>query len=252
MSDRGPGRPGCGAGLEPGDLVRAAAEYLAYQAELGLAGIDPELLRQAGRKVRAVEGRGRLNPAEALREVRQELGECTRCPLHRGRTNIVFGEGDPFARVMFVGEGPGEDEDAQGLPFVGRAGQLLTDIIVKGMKISRSEVYIANVVKCRPPQNRDPAPEEEDRCLPFLFKQIEAIEPRVIVALGRVAANALLGRDQPISRLRGVWHELRGVPLMPTFHPSYLLRSPGAKREVWSDIKQVMEKLGLLIEEKKS
>jgi uracil-DNA glycosylase len=238
-------------GEEAAAIIQAVNDHLKYQGELGLAGLDGDLLRQAYRQVRQAGGHGRLNPAEALREIRQELGECTRCPLHQGRTNIVFGEGDPFARCMFIGEGPGEDEDAQGLPFVGRAGQLLTDIIVKGMRIQRSEVYIANVVKCRPAGNRDPEPAEIEKCLPFLIKQIEAIEPRVIVLLGRVAANALVSPGMPISRVRGVWHEFNGIPVMPTFHPSYLLRNPAAKREVWADIKNVMEKLGLAIEEKK-
>jgi uracil-DNA glycosylase len=239
-----------GAGAQAAALLRAVSEHLRYQAELGLAGLDSEALRLARRQARA-QGSGRANPAEALRAIRQDLGECTRCLLHRGRTNIVFGEGDPFARCLFVGEGPGVDEDAQGLPFVGKAGQLLTDIIVKGMRLARSEVYIANVVKCRPPENRDPEPLEQETCLPFLVRQIEAIEPKVIVALGRIAAGALVSPGMPIGRVRGVWHEFKGIAVMPTFHPSYLLHNPSAKREVWADIKQVMEKLGLSIEEKK-
>lgn len=231
------------------DLVRALKEQLVRRREQGLPGPEREQVDQA-RKDRAQQG-GRRNPATALREIRQELGDCRRCPLHSGRTNIVFGDGDPFARLMFVGEGPGEDEDAQGVPFVGKAGQLLTDIIEKGMKLSRSEVYIANVVKSRPPRNRDPEPDEIAACLPFLIKQIEAIQPKVIVTLGRVAAHALLGTTVPISKLRGHWQEFRGIPVMPTFHPSYLLRTPSAKREVWADIQQVMEKLGIPVEVKK-
>jgi DNA polymerase len=229
---------------EAAELARAVRERLLYERERGSSGLAAETLEEAMRRARKQSGR-KLNPAEALREIRKELGDCTRCLLAKGRTNIVFGDGDPFARVMFVGEGPGEDEDAQGVPFVGKAGRLLTDIIEKGMKIKRSEVYIANIVKCRPPGNRDPEPLEKDQCFPFLEKQIEAIRPRVIVALGKVAAHALLGTEETISRLRGNWREYKGIPVMPTFHPSYLLRNERAKREVWEDIKQVMERLGL-------
>ncbi|HUT56047.1 MAG TPA: uracil-DNA glycosylase [bacterium] len=229
---------------EAADLARALRERLLREMERGVPGLAAAELEEAQRKARKQSGR-QLNPAELLREIRRELGDCARCPLAKGRTNIVFGDGDPFARVMFVGEGPGEDEDAQGVPFVGKAGRLLTDIIEKGMKLKRSEVYIANIVKCRPPGNRDPEPAEKDQCFPFLDKQIEAIRPRVIVALGKVAAHALLNVETPISRLRGNWHEYKGIPVMPTFHPSYLLRNASAKREVWEDIKQVMERLGL-------
>ena len=229
-------------------LISAARERLVYQREQGVLGLDREKLEEArrglaGRRVRA-------NPAEELREIRRELGDCQRCPLHERRTNIVFGDGDPYARLMLVGEGPGADEDAQGVPFVGKAGQLLTDIIEKGMKLQRSEVYIANVVKCRPPENREPEPSEQETCLPFLFQQIQAIQPKVIVALGKVAAHALIGTTVLISRLRGNWQECRGIPVMPTFHPSYLLHSPGEKRQVWEDIKKVMERLGLPVEGK--
>jgi len=229
------------------EIIKAAGAHLAYLEEYGCLGIGRDTLKRARRAARAASGD--RNPAAALREVRDELGECERCGLSKGRTNIVFGDGDPYSRLMFVGEGPGADEDAQGIPFVGRAGRLLTDIIEKGMKIKRSEVYIANIVKCRPPKNRDPEPEERATCMPFLEKQIEAIEPRAIVALGKVAAHSLLGTELPISRLRGSWSEYRSTPVMPTYHPSYLLRNPGAKREVWEDIKKVMEKLGLPVEE---
>lgn len=189
-------------------------------------------------------------PAEAptagdLGGLRAELGECTRCRLSGRRTQIVFGSGNPQARLVFVGEGPGRDEDRKGLPFVGRAGELLTDIIQKGMKIDRSEVYICNVVKCRPPDNRNPEPEEVLACSPFLIRQIEIVKPEVIVALGKFAAQTLLETQTPITRLRGHWHEYRGIPLMPTFHPAHLLRNPGYKRQVWEDIKQVMQRLGL-------
>ncbi len=177
--------------------------------------------------------------------LRAEIGDCTRCRLSGTRKQIVFGTGNPNARVVFVGEGPGRDEDLQGVPFVGRAGELLTDIIEKGMKIPRSEVYICNVVKCRPPDNRNPEPEEVDACAPFLARQIEIVAPEVIVALGKFAAQTLLETKTPITRLRGHWHEYRGIALMPTFHPAHLLRNPSYKRQVWEDIKQVMERLGL-------
>jgi len=155
----------------------------------------------------------------------------------------VFGVGNPNAQLMFVGEGPGRDEDLQGEPFVGRAGQLLTDIITRGMKMRREDVYIANVVKCRPPENRNPEPDEVAACLPFLERQIEIVQPRVLVALGKVAAQALLRTNTPISRLRGQWHSYRGIPLMPTLHPAYLLRNPADKRLVWEDIKLVIREL---------
>lgn len=177
--------------------------------------------------------------AEALAAIRADIGDCTRCRLHAGRTNLVFGVGSPDARLMFVGEGPGADEDEQGIPFVGRAGQLLTQII-KAMGYERDEVYIANVVKCRPPGNRNPEPDEIETCGPFLARQLEAIKPEVVVALGKFAAQTLLQTAEPISRLRGRFHPLGTARLMPTFHPSYLLRNPAAKREVWDDMKQVM------------
>lgn len=183
--------------------------------------------------------------ATDLGGLRSEIGDCTRCRLSATRTQLVFGSGNPDARIVFVGEGPGRDEDRQGLPFVGRAGELLTDIIQKGMKIDRSEVYICNVVKCRPPDNRNPEPEEVGACSPFLIRQIELVGPEVIVALGKFAAQTLLQTTTPITRLRGRWHEYRGVPLMPTFHPAHLLRNPAFKREVWEDIKQVMQRLGM-------
>jgi DNA polymerase len=180
--------------------------------------------------------------ADALAAIRADIGDCTRCKLHAGRTNLVFGVGNPDARLMFVGEGPGADEDEQGIPFVGRAGQLLTQII-KAMGFERDDVYIANVVKCRPPGNRNPEPDEIERCEPFLLRQIEAIRPAVIVALGKFAAQTLLRSDVPITRLRGQFLKLCDVDVMPTFHPSYLLRNPAAKREVWEDMKKVMARL---------
>ena len=180
------------------------------------------------------------DPAERLAEIRTDLGECTRCKLHAlGRTHVVFGVGNPGARLMFIGEAPGGDEDLQGIPFVGRAGQLLTKII-EAMGMARDEVYIANVIKCRPPGNRNPDPDEVATCEPFLFRQVDAIRPHVIVALGTFAAQALLRTKDPISRLRGQVFTYRGAKLVPTFHPAFLLRSPEKKRETWDDMKKVM------------
>lgn len=178
-----------------------------------------------------------------LEEVRQELGDCQRCKLCKGRTNIVFGVGNPKAELVFVGEGPGADEDAQGIPFVGKAGQLLTKMI-EAMGFTRDEVYICNVVKCRPPGNRNPEPDEIEACEPFLKAQLAAIRPKAIVALGKFAAQTLLRDHTPITRLRGGWRTYEGVPLMPTFHPAYLLRSPGEKKLAWADLKQVMKMFG--------
>ncbi len=179
----------------------------------------------------------------ALLAIRSDIGECTRCKLAPGRTKLVFGVGNPAAELMFVGEGPGADEDRQGEPFVGRAGQLLTKMI-EAMGYRRDEVYIANVVKCRPPENRNPEPDEMDVCEPFLRRQIEAIGPKVIVALGKIASQTLLRDTSPISRLRGRWAAYGGVKLMPTFHPAYLLRSPDEKKKAWEDLQLVMKELG--------
>jgi uracil-DNA glycosylase len=179
------------------------------------------------------------SPAEALAIVRADLGECTRCKLHKARITLVFGTGSAEARLMFVGEGPGADEDEQGVPFVGRAGQLLTQII-KAMGLEREDVYIANVVKCRPPGNRNPEPDEIEQCEPFLMRQIDVIKPAVVVALGKFAAQTLLRTTEPITRIRGRFHQVGGTRVMPTFHPSYLLRNPAAKRDVWADMKAVM------------
>ncbi len=186
-----------------------------------------------------------VREAGTLEELSRAIGDCRRCKLHKGRTNIVFGTGSPTAELMFVGEGPGEDEDRQGEPFVGKAGRLLTDIINKGMGLARKDVYIANVVKCRPPGNRNPEPDEIVACQPFLHRQIAIVRPRVIVSLGAFATQVLLGSRIPISKVRGRWHDYGGVPVMPTFHPAYLLRNAGGKRDVWQDIQAVMEKLGM-------
>ncbi|MGH7949090.1 MAG: uracil-DNA glycosylase, partial [Candidatus Binataceae bacterium] len=173
-----------------------------------------------------------LDQTADLESLRAFIGECTRCKLAGGRTNLVYGVGNPHAELMFVGEAPGADEDARGEPFVGRAGQLLTDIIERGMGMARSAVYIANVIKCRPPGNRNPEPDEVASCEPFLMRQIDLVKPRVIVGLGSFAVQALLKVKTPISKLRGVWHEVHGIRMMPTFHPAYLLRTPGDKRLV--------------------
>jgi uracil-DNA glycosylase len=181
--------------------------------------------------------------SRSLAELRAAIGDCQRCKLCAGRTHIVFGVGNPQAKLIFVGEGPGRDEDLQGEPFVGRAGQLLTDIITKGMGMRREDVYIANVVKCRPPENRNPEPDEVAACEPFLKKQIDLIRPEIIVALGKFAVQTLLQNKVPISKLRGNWHSYHGIKLMPTFHPAYLLRNPADKKLVWEDIKKVLSEI---------
>jgi DNA polymerase len=226
-----------------------AAAHFEFFAELGVAGLnrDPAWnVRGGAGRPAAPEGpadSGRDEEpggaADVLVRVRDELGDCTRCKLHgMGRRQIVFGVGNPNADLMFVGEAPGHEEDVQGIPFVGRAGQLLTKII-ESIGLSRADVYIANVIKCRPPENRNPEPDEVFSCEPFLFGQIDAVGPKVIVALGTFAARALLRTQDPISRLRGRVYEFRGARLIPTFHPAFLLRNPGAKREVWEDMKKV-------------
>jgi uracil-DNA glycosylase len=182
--------------------------------------------------------------AAALVAIREDIGDCTRCALHKGRHTIVFADGSPTARLMFVGEGPGADEDAQGLPFVGRAGQLLNNMIA-AMGLKREECYIANVVKCRPPGNRTPEPDEANTCSPFLFKQIDVVRPQVLVALGATAATYLLGARQPLAGLRGRVHAFRGMSLIVTYHPAFLLRDPRQKKEAWADLQIAMKELGL-------
>ncbi len=218
------------------DPVDRLAEQLTFFSESGVTHLD-------------LRGNGTFRPKSTgagsemtLPGVRRELGDCTRCKLHSGRTQIVFGVGDPAADLMFVGEAPGADEDRQGEPFVGKAGQLLTKIIA-AIGLSRDQVYIANILKCRPPNNRNPEPDEVDSCEPFLFKQIEAIRPMMIVALGKYAAQTLLRSTETISRLRGRLFDYRGSVLMPTFHPSYLLRNPSGKRQVWEDMQKVRDLL---------
>ena len=192
-----------------------------------------------------VKGLDYLDSSDSLDALRTFIGECRRCKLHHGRTRLVFGEGSPRARLVFVGEGPGEDEDLAGRPFVGKAGKKLTQIIENGMGLPRDEVYICNVVKCRPPKNRDPEEDEIAACIPFLKKQIELIRPEVICLLGRIAGRALLGDDFAITRDRGKWRSFLNIPLMPTYHPAYILRNPSARRPVWEDIKEIMNRLGL-------
>ncbi len=187
------------------------------------------------------------DPTETLEDIRADIGECTRCRLHQGRNKLVFGAGNPEARLVFVGEGPGADEDAQGIPFVGRAGQLLTAMIEntaakEGIPIRRDDVYICNVVKCRPPDNRTPEPDEMEICGQYLTRQLAVLRPRAICALGGTAAKALTGRKEGVTRMRGKWFQWRGIPMMVTYHPSYLLRpyNQNAKREAWEDLKKVL------------
>jgi DNA polymerase len=251
-------------------------EHLKFAAEIGVSGmsrdrqwrlreqpngqpaaVETNAARQAGGALtgnmesRDVSGESSQQPVTLVKSVAEVLGAiqadigpaCTRCKLHSlGRSQVVFGVGNPEARLMFVGEAPGADEDEQGIPFVGRAGQLLTKII-EAIELRREDVYIANVIKCRPPQNRNPEPDEVDTCEPFLFQQIDAIRPKVIVALGKFGAQTLLRTQDPISRLRGRVFDYRGAKLIPTFHPAYLLRNPPAKREVWEDMKLVRQLL---------
>lgn len=235
-------------------------EHLRFAAELGVAGMSrdpawrvlsrslddpagsPAASTDSGplEPVESVPVTLSLSPADALAAIKSDIGpDCSRCKLHTlGRRQVVFGVGNPQADLMFVGEAPGADEDLQGVPFVGRAGQLLTKII-EAIGLARDDVYIANVIKCRPPQNRNPEQDEVETCEPFLFQQIDVIKPKVVVALGTFAARALLGTLDPISRLRGRVYEYRGAKLIPTFHPAYLLRNPASKREVWEDMKLV-------------
>jgi uracil-DNA glycosylase len=220
--------------------------HLRFAADLGVAGTSRDPAWRTRGESSVVPTGAPAAPATffndaaaALVAVRTEIGDCTRCKLHTlGRRQIVFGVGNPNADLMFIGEAPGADEDIQGIPFVGKAGQLLTKII-EAIGLQREEVYIANVIKCRPPGNRNPEQDEVDTCEPFLFQQIDVIRPKVVVALGNFAARALLRTLDPISRLRGRVYELRGAKLIPTFHPAYLLRNPSSKREVWEDMKVV-------------
>jgi len=267
------------AGAGGGDARRALAEWVAYLRDIGIRELSleskgapappavaapavapPALARTGAAPATAAPAAappgGELftvgepaaadaaDPLERLREIRDEIGDCKRCKLHAGRTHIVFGVGNPRARLMFVGEGPGAEEDARGEPFVGRAGKKL-DEMIRSIGLEREEVYIANLVKCRPPENRTPEPDEVGTCARFLFAQIEAIRPRVLVALGAPATKTLLGTRTGITQLRGNWGAFRGIPVMPTFHPAYLLRvyTPENRRKVWDDLKAARAKM---------
>jgi len=228
------------------DLSRQVAEHLRFYGDLGVAGVSRDRAwRTRGQSQEPAPEPGPLvqiarSSQDVLASIRADIGEdCSRCKLHRlGRRQIVFGVGNPDADLMFVGEAPGADEDVQGIPFVGRAGQLLTKII-EAINLRREDVYIANVIKCRPPGNRNPEPDEVEQCEPFLFRQIDTVKPKVIVALGKFAAQCLLRTSDPITRIRGREFKYRDAILIPTYHPAYLLRTPSAKREVWEDMKRV-------------
>lgn len=240
---------------ETREVLRAARAWLAELSEEGVTSyermpaapataaptpLDPPVANPPRDETLAFEGA----PRPTLEAVRESLGDCDRCPLHQTRNQIVFGDGNPDADLMFVGEGPGENEDLQGLPFVGKAGELLTKMIEAGLDLPRSEVYICNIVKCRPPGNRDPHADEVATCRRFLDGQIRAVQPKVIVALGKPASSLLLGRNVAITRERGTWHEYQGTPVMPTFHPAYVLRQYTAdnRRLVWEDLKAALAK----------
>ena len=236
-----------------GDLESQSPGAPALASETGDSTLQPTLTQEdqpiPARRVfptppQVSEAVPSADRAAALQLIRDEIGDCTRCALHSGRNKLVFADGSPAARLMFVGEGPGADEDAQGLPFVGRAGQLLNNMIA-AMGLKREEVYIANVVKCRPPGNRTPEPEEANTCSPFLFRQIDVVRPEVLVALGATAATYLLGQRQPLAGLRGRVHTFRGTRLIVTYHPAFLLRDPRQKKEAWADLQIAMRELGL-------
>ncbi|HLA77572.1 MAG TPA: uracil-DNA glycosylase [Vicinamibacteria bacterium] len=235
------------------DLVLDLLERARYFAGITGIGVPREVMANPPRKAApqalgaAAVARGGLDSSrlapETLAAVREDLGDCRRCKLAAGRHSIVFGQGDPNAALMFVGEAPGADEDEQGLAFVGKAGQLLTKII-EAIGLTRDQVFIANVIKCRPPQNRNPEPDEIEACQPFLERQIAAIQPQVLVGLGKFGGHWLLKTAEPISKIRGRLGEYHGIKVMPTYHPAYLLRNPGAKKEVWEDMKVVRALLG--------
>lgn len=228
-----------------GSLVSAFAEHIRWRERSGTFGVPSAASPRigGGGAVADVADIAPTAPAvavAALEAVRAELGDCRRCKLASGRTNLVFGVGNPSADLMFIGEGPGQDEDLQGEPFVGKAGQLLTKMI-NAMGLERGDVYIANIVKCRPPNNRDPEPDEIEACEPFLKAQIDSIGPQIIIAMGNFAVKTLLNTTTGITRLRGSWHSYCDIPLMPTFHPAYLLRNAAGKRPAWNDLQAVMQ-----------
>jgi uracil-DNA glycosylase family 4 len=218
------------------ELMVGLETWLKFQRRLGWLGV-PRQEKPMGKPAKPAR-----TDRPTLAEIREEMGDCQRCKLGRTRTNLVFGEGSPQARLMFVGEAPGAEEDLQGRPFVGEAGQLLNNMLNK-LGLRREEVYIANILKSRPPGNRDPEPDEVAACLPFLITQIESIRPRVIVTLGKIATNNLLNTDAQITKIRGNWQKFQNIRVMPTFHPSYLLRFPKERHKTWEDMQQVMEYL---------
>jgi uracil-DNA glycosylase family 4 len=227
------------------DVVQGLEDYLLYLRDDGVQAVeaDPEQVRRLSDPPVAPSPAGDAAPADGLLEIARRVAACQRCPLHKSRTRTVPGQGSTAPEILFIGEGPGADEDRQGLAFVGRAGQLLTKII-EAMGLTREQVFIGNIVKCRPPGNRTPLPEEMKACLPYLHEQIAILKPRVIVALGATAVKGLLEVETGITRLRGRWMSYEGIDLMPTFHPAYLLRNPAGKREVWEDMKAVLARLG--------
>lgn len=256
-TDRGPGGPSFAASEEAVSMPlptpvfeeTALPKTTPKPAPAKLASVaahPPLVMPPAGPSL--FETTAKVN-GDTLLKIREDLGECTRCKLHKGRNKIVFGDGNSKAQLVFVGEGPGADEDAQGLPFVGRAGKLLTQMI-EAMGLQRKDVYICNVVKCRPPENRAPEPDEVAACSPFLIRQIDSIHPKVIVCLGATAAKTILNTTRGISQFRGEWLEWRGHKLMATYHPAYLLRNPPAKADVWKDLQKVMVELGLQLPKK--
>lgn len=238
--------------LRPQTMYASVREYLQELEESGVDGVPIEVEQGQGAWVKGQEKNEVSVLAATLEELRQQLGDCQRCVLSQSRANLVFGAGNERARLVFVGEAPGADEDRQGEPFAGEAGQVLTRMI-EAMGLTRPQVYICNVLKCRPPANRNPHKDEIATCSPFLQQQLRIIKPEVIVALGTFAAQTLLENKEPISRLRGTFHRYQGIPVMPTFHPSFLLRNKGNKQhfwDVWSDMEQVLRKLKLPVPEK--
>jgi len=234
---------------ELASIIAQVKKQIIYSREIGL---EPPILSDANLGYLTREPEFEAAPSSSisslnyrsLEELEQFIGDCDRCKLSTGRKHIVFGEGSPHARLVFVGEAPGMDEDLSGKPFVGQAGKLLTDII-NAMDLTRDEVYICNIVKCHPPRNRDPEAGEIETCFPFLKAQISLIQPEVICTLGRISAQSLVNKDLKITRDRGKWRSFMDIPLMPTYHPAYLLRYPQAKREVWEDVQEIMQHLGL-------
>lgn len=224
---------------ELASLTRGLKEFVQYQRRLGLQQVEGALPGARPQSKPAPEQTRETPAVLSLEEIRQEMGDCRRCKLWRTRKNLVFGVGSPQARLMFIGEAPGEEEDHQGEPFVGAAGQLLNRMLGK-LTLTREEIYITNVIKSRPPGNRNPDAEEIAACRPFLLKQIQAIRPHIIVTLGAVATHALLDTKAPLHRLRGNWQQWQGIPVMPTYHPSYLLRVPQERIKTWEDMQQVM------------